>query len=86
MPPEPRPKASGSTASSVASGEKKATTKLEKLDKVVASLREANSIEALDEVYVRAEGELEDAELEVALREYTKRKEVIRNGSAGLFD
>jgi len=62
---------------------KKATTKLEK---VVASLRETTSIEALDEVYVRAEGELEDAELEVVMREYTKQKEAIRNDSTGLFD
>jgi len=51
--------------------------KLEKLEKVAAALRTANSIEALDEVYVRAEGELEDAELEVVLREYRKCKDAI---------
>ncbi len=86
MPREPRPQASGSAASSAAPGEKKAATKLEKLDKVVASLREATSIEALDEVYVRAEGELADAELEIALREYRKCKDAITNGGNGLFD
>lgn len=55
----------------------KAVTKLEKLEKVAAALRTASSIEALDEVYVRAEGELEDAELEVVLREYRKCKDAI---------
>jgi recombination protein RecT len=63
----------------------KPNTKLEKLDKAVAAMRSANTLEALDEVYIRAEVDLEDAELEVALREYRKRKDEI-NGNEGLFD
>jgi len=64
----------------VADGKPKAakvTTKLEKLDKVVAALRSASTVEALDEIYIRAEVDLEDAELEVALREYRKCKDAI---------
>ncbi|MGZ8256912.1 MAG: recombinase RecT, partial [Gallionella sp.] len=56
---------------------KPATTKLEKLEKVVAALRDASSIEALDEIYIRAEGDLDDANLEIALREYRKCKDVM---------
>lgn len=63
----------------------KPKTKLEKLDKAVAAMRSANTLEALDEVYIRAEVDLEDAELEIALREYRKRRGEI-NGDEGLFD
>lgn len=55
----------------------KAMSQLEKLDKVVAALKSASTVEALDEIYIRAEVDLEDAELEVALREYRKCKEAI---------
>ena len=64
----------------------KVTTKLEKLDKVVAALRSASTVEALDEIYIRAEVDLEDAELEVALREYRKCKDAIsRTRQPGLI-
>jgi recombination protein RecT len=55
----------------------KEPSKLEKLDKVVAALKSASTVEALDEVYIRAEVDLEDAELEVALREYRQCKDAI---------
>ncbi len=49
--------------------------KLEKLERVIGALRAASSIEALDEVYVRAESEIDDSELEVVMREYRKCKD-----------
>ncbi len=52
-------------------------TKIEKLDKVVAAMRVANTLEVLDEIYVRAEGSLDDAQLEVAMREYRKCKDAM---------
>lgn len=52
-------------------------TKIEKLDKVVAAMRAANTLEVLDEIYVRAEGSLDDAQLEVAMREYRKCKDAM---------
>ncbi|OIO76374.1 MAG: hypothetical protein AUJ88_06865 [Gallionellaceae bacterium CG1_02_56_997] len=55
------------------------STKLEKLEKIVAALRDANSVEALDEIYIRAEGDLDDANLEIAMREYRKCKDAISN-------
>jgi hypothetical protein len=60
----------------------KELSKLEKLDKVVAALKSASTVEALDEVYIRAEVDLEDAELEIALREYRLCKDaIIKQGS-----
>ncbi len=56
---------------------RKPMTKLEKLDKVVADMKSSSTLAVLDEIYVRAEGNLEDAELEVALREYRKCKDSI---------
>ena len=57
-------------------------SKLEKLDKVVAALKSASTVEALDEIYIRAEVDLEDAELEVALHEYRQCKDaIIEQGS-----
>jgi len=53
-------------------------TKLEKLERAVALLRAATSIEALDEVYVRAEGNVSDDELEIVMREYRKCKDAIQ--------
>ena len=55
----------------------KPMTKIEKLDKVVAAMRAANTLEVLDEIYVRAEGSLDDAQLEVAMREYRKCKDAM---------
>ena len=49
--------------------------KLEKLEQVIDQLRNANSIEVLDEVYIRAESEISDTELEVVMREYRKCKD-----------
>lgn len=65
----------------------KSKTKLEKLDNAVTAMRSTNTLEALDEVYIRAEGDLEDAELEVALRAYRKRRDEINGneGSLGIF-
>ena len=34
------------------------------LEKVVEALRSASSVEALDEVYIRAEGDLDDTNLD----------------------
>jgi recombination protein RecT len=61
---------------------RKPMTKLEKLDKVVADMRSSSTLAVLDEIYVRAEGNLEDAELEVALREYRKCKDAINEKSS----
>lgn len=58
---------------------KPAVTKLEKLDRVIDSLRAERSIEALDEVFIRAESVLEDRELEIATREYRKCKELLKD-------
>ncbi len=58
---------------------KPAVTKLEKLDRVIESLRAESSIEALDEVFVRAESVLEDREIEIATREYRKCKELLKD-------
>lgn len=66
---------------SVTETPKPATSKIEKLEKVVEELRAASTIEALDEIYVRAEGDLDDTMLEVAMREYRKCKENISNNS-----
>ena len=60
----------------------RAASKLEKLDKVVVALRSTSTVEALDEVYIRAETDLENAELEVALREYRKCKDAITGKSS----
>ena len=55
----------------------KGTAKHEGLKKVVAALRTADTLDVLDEIYVRAEGELDDAELEVAQREYCSCKDAL---------
>ncbi|MEQ1526444.1 MAG: recombinase RecT [Gallionella sp.] len=54
--------------------------------KVVLALQKAETIGALDEVYLHAEGILSDAELESILGDYRKCKEAILQGKAGLFD
>ena len=57
----------------------KGVSKLEKLDQFVQSMRSAEAIEALDEVYISAEEGLDNAELEIALREYHKCKVALLN-------
>ncbi len=54
--------------------------------KVALALQKAETIGALDEVYLHAEGILSDAELESILGDYRKCKEAILQGKAGLFD
>jgi recombination protein RecT len=64
-------KGEGITAFAIDPSEQKPKGKLEA---VVAAMAKATSVEALDEIYVRAEGDLDGADLEAALREYRKRK------------
>jgi hypothetical protein len=45
-------------------------------------LRAESSVEALDEVFIRAESILEDRELEIATREYRKCKELLNDQSS----
>ena len=60
-----------------------ATTQSSRLDKVVAAMQAANTSDALNEVYIRAEADLPDAELEFALIEYRKCNDAI-NGQGNL--
>ena len=53
-----------------------------KLDNVITALRAESSVEALDEVFIRAESILEDRELEIATREYRKCKELLNDQSS----
>jgi recombination protein RecT len=55
-----------------------------KLDNVITALRDESSVEALDEVFIRAETVLDDGDLEIATREYRKCKESLTNNE-GLF-
>lgn len=82
MPKVPRP--SSNTASSV---EKVSTAaELGIVDKVVQAMKQTATVEALDEVYMHAEGILSDSELESILGEYRQCKEAILKGKPGLFD
>ncbi|MDP2762202.1 MAG: recombinase RecT [Sideroxyarcus sp.] len=54
--------------------------------KVVEALEKAQTVEALDEVYLHAEGILSDSELESILGDYRNCKEAILQGNGGLFD
>jgi recombination protein RecT len=54
--------------------------------KIVDAMKQTETVEALDEVYLHAEGILSDAELESILPEYRKCKEAILNKKDGLFD
>jgi recombination protein RecT len=82
MPKVPRP--SSNSASSV---EKVSTAaELGIVDKVVEAMKKTSSIEALDEVYMHAEGILNDSEIESILGKYRQCKEAILKGKPGLFD
>ena len=72
----------GKTVTSIRPAPKQAVTKLEQ---VLAALNATDTLEALDEVYLRAEGDLEDEALEVALREYRKCKQALEDNN-NLFD
>lgn len=54
------------------------------LNRVCAAIDGASSLEALDEVYVRAEGDLSGSDLEAALIAYRKRRESIKEEMADL--
>jgi recombination protein RecT len=45
-----------------------------KLEAAVMAMEEATTVEALDEVYIRAEADFEDADLEALMREYRRIK------------
>jgi recombination protein RecT len=45
-----------------------------KLEAAVKAMEEATTVEALDEVYIRAEADFEDADLEALMREYRRIK------------
>jgi recombination protein RecT len=83
MPKAPRP----TTKAAEASAEKASQDAAQAIvGKVVDALKKADSIEALDEVYLHAEGILSDSELESILGDYRKCKEVLLKGKGGLFD
>jgi recombination protein RecT len=54
--------------------------------KVIDAMKKTETVEALDEVYMHAEGILNDAELESILGDYRQCKEAILKGKPGLFD
>lgn len=54
------------------------------LGKAVAALKAAQSVDVLDEIFIRAESEIPDGDLEALTREYRARKAEIENGN--LFD
>jgi recombination protein RecT len=56
-----------------------------KLAKVIAALNAIDTLEALDEVYLRAEGDLEGEDLEAVLQEYRKCKQALEDNDK-LFD
>lgn len=60
----------------------KQKTPVSTLDKVISALNSAETLEVLDEIYVRAEGSLDDTELEAAMREYRKVKDAIIDQSS----
>jgi recombination protein RecT len=61
--------------------ETKGRPPLTKLEQSVQAMEAVTSVEALDEVYIRAEGDLSGADLEVAMREYRRIKDRIVSGS-----
>ncbi len=60
-------------------------TKLEKLEAVTRGMRSVNSVEALDEILIRAEADLDESFYEFALKEYTACKTALENGNGKLF-
>jgi len=74
---------SGATAPTEAS---QSATELGVTAKIVDAMKKAKSVEALDEVYLHAEGILSDSELEAILVDYRNCKEAILKGNEGLFD
>jgi len=54
--------------------------------KIVDAMKKVKTVEALDEVYLHAEGILSDSELEAILVDYRNCKEAILKGNEGLFD
>ena len=77
--PVEKPKASASEAESQAAAKGLVA-------KIVDAMKKAKSVEALDEVYLHAEGILSDSELEAILVDYRNCKEAILKGNEGLFD
>jgi len=78
---------SGNKASSTPAEQKApSATELGVTAKIVDAMKKTESVEALDEVYLHAEGILSDAELESILPEYRKCKEAILKEKDGLFD
>lgn len=71
----------GRNVTSIRPAPKQVATKLEQ---VVAALNAADTLEALDEVYIRAEGDLEGEALEAAMQEYRKCKQALDDNN--LFD
>jgi hypothetical protein len=82
MPREPRPvhkepKAKAqSTGTATPAAESKGNPKL---TSAIREMEKTKSVEALDEIYIRAEAEFEGAELEALLREYRRIKSGIGN-------
>ena len=74
---------SGATAPTEAS---QSATELGVTAKIVDAMKKAQTVEALDEVYLHAEGILSDSELEAILVDYRNCKEAILKGNEGLFD
>jgi len=74
---------SGATAPTEAS---QSATELGVTAKVVDAMKKVKTVEALDEVYLHAEGILSDSELEAILVDYRNCKEAILKGNEGLFD
>jgi recombination protein RecT len=55
------------------------------IENACAELEKAGDIEALDEIYIRAEGVFEGADLEVLLRKYREVKAALAGGSGSLI-
>lgn len=51
-----------------------------RLEQAIQAMEAATSVEALDEVYIRAEGDLDGADLEATMREYRRIKQRIESG------
>lgn len=83
MPKTPRPVSNAKPSASEAESEAAAQGLVAK---IVDAMKKTKTVEALDEVYLHAEGILSDAELEVILVDYRNCKEAILKGNEGLFD
>lgn len=76
----------GNNGTQPSSKQTQSATELGVTAKIVDAMKKVKSVEALDEVYLHAEGVLSDSELEAIFVDYRQCKEAIIKGGSGLFD